>query len=141
MDSVLGVFKIEIKQFLEPKLGDKTSIFMKYRLFPLEILDYMEFNFPVKNEAAIIANMEDSQIILGDKNQPASAILKDAKKDTKKDVKKPAKKGGKEEEKEKKFIPNLELPIHPREKIYIKKNDKIIDSIKSYVAVKFELLL
>ena len=114
---------------------------MKYRPFPLEILDYFEFNFPVKNEAALLAKAEDSQIILGDKNQQMNAVAKDAKKDAKKDVKKPAKKGGKDDEKEKKFIPYLELPIDTREKIYINKDGKIIDSIKNSVAVKFDLLL
>jgi len=148
VEKMFGVLKIDLKEFLEPKVGQKSTSYLKYRVFPVEVLDYVEFNLPVKLEEQLIRKSFDSlQLGLeekkeddkkGGKGQP---IAKDVKKEAKKEVKKPTKKGGKEEtEKEKKTIPLLELPTQQRQKVYIEKENKFIEPTKCLMAAKIEIM-
>jgi len=149
-EKVLGVCKVDLKKFLEPKADSKAVINQKYRLWPANYLEIPEFLYPVNDEFKKIKKIieklpkpeEEKQEVLALDPKKAGKGGKDAKKEVKKEAKKDTKKGGKGKTEviEKKVVALLDWPVDARDKILIEEGNKLLDCIPNYLlAVKVEL--
>ncbi len=150
-EKILGVCKIDLKKFLEPKADSKAVVNQKYRLWPANYLEIPEFLYPVNDEAKKIKKIieklpkpeeEKQEVIVLDPKKGGKGGKEAAKKEVKKDAKKDAKKGGKgkAEVVEKKVVALLDWPVDSRNKVLVEENNKLLDCIPNYLlAVKVEL--
>ena len=152
---MIGVCRIDLKSFLEPKAETKPALAQKHRLWPENCRTVAEFLYPVKDEALKVKKIIEKtqkpveeqkiEIAVPDPKKGAAkggkeVPKKDTKKDTKKDSKKATKKGGKDDPPEKKPVALLEWPVNPREKVLVEKDNKMLDPIPNQLlAVKVEV--